>query len=245
MNAKNLMERPNRGGVIFLRHAMTGRMLLVAMLVLFCTVIGARADTGDDFARLKKELKQDILEELRGEVMTAESSKVRFQEMKQELKKEILQELRNGLEADKRSDRQSVRILKEEVQRDVLNHFQATTANHPQAVHEPEARFGNVEGQMLHNGVGLAECKVRLVQLLDAGTRLTAPQKGQEFITTTDSNGGFKFESLPVGDYRIKWRLPGDTGWIRRLRDKPDVSVLADRVNKMKEIETAKPLVSR
>ncbi len=107
---------------------------------------------------------------------------------------------------------------------------------------------GIVEGQILRGGKGLLDCHVKLVRLVEAQTMaglLKVSKEGIEFETVTDEEGRYRFEAIPVGSYKLKWQLPDDTGWIRRLRDKSDVDIEAGKTEVLKAIETKRGLAPR
>ncbi len=86
---------------------------------------------------------------------------------------------------------------------------------------------------------------MKLVRLLGSSTRFRGYTEDEEYETLTDESGMFHFRQIPEGNYKIKWELPGDTGWIRRLRDEPDLTIDSARLSIVKAIETARPLVPR
>lgn len=105
--------------------------------------------------------------------------------------------------------------------------------------------IGIVEGYILRRGKGLPNCRVKLVRMVETETimkLLNVFREGTEFIAVTDENGKYSFESVPVGNYKLKWQLPEDSGWIRRLRNEPDVTVEAGETHQLKEIETRRRL---
>jgi hypothetical protein len=59
-----------------------------------------------------------------------------------------------------------------------------------------------------------------------------APVKAKDdrFETETDDAGRYRFERVPPGDYLFYWMPGGETGWVRRLREKPDLEVVPGRV---------------
>ena len=59
-----------------------------------------------------------------------------------------------------------------------------------------------------------------------------APVKAKDdrFETGTDDAGRYRFERVPPGDYLLYWMPGGETGWLRRLREKPDLEVVPGRV---------------
>jgi hypothetical protein len=50
------------------------------------------------------------------------------------------------------------------------------------------------------------------------------------FETATDAAGKYRFERVPPGEYLFYWMPDPESGWIRRLRDKPDFEVVAGGV---------------
>ncbi|MDK1030489.1 MAG: carboxypeptidase-like regulatory domain-containing protein [Planctomycetia bacterium] len=105
---------------------------------------------------------------------------------------------------------------------------------------------GVAEGEILHRGKGLPDCRVKLVRLVQAESiagLLKVFKEETEFETVTDEHGKYRFEMLPVGSYKLKWQLPGDTGWIRRLKDRPDVTVSVGQTSVIKTVETTRGLV--
>ncbi len=107
---------------------------------------------------------------------------------------------------------------------------------------------GIAEGQILRDGNGLPDCHVKLVRVVEAQTMaglLKVSKEGIELETVTDKDGKYRFEAIPLGSYKLKWQLPDDTGWIRRLQDKPDVDVEAGTTKVLKAIETRRGLAPR
>ena len=103
-----------------------------------------------------------------------------------------------------------------------------------------------VAGRMLRGGDGLPECRVKLVRMR-RHPAMFGPLDGyvedSEFVSVTDEDGRCRLEGLPVGEYKVKWQLPEGKGWIRRLRDKPDVIVEEGKMNFVAEIEAHRRLV--
>lgn len=186
--------------------------------------------------------------------------KIDREEFKAGIKREILAELReSGTLAEMArqafTDQERARITAE-VERGVLaklsaqiEHYQAvgsgtsTTAGGVDLVTGPA---GSAEGRVVRNDEGLPGCRIKLVRIMrGAGVvdMLRVYEEGAEFLTVTDEDGRYRFDHLPVGAYKVKWQLPGDTGWIRRLRDEPDVTVEAGKNATMKDIKAHVRLV--
>ena len=52
-----------------------------------------------------------------------------------------------------------------------------------------------------------------------------SPRNGIVLKTQTNSKGYYILHEVPPGYYRLYWMPDTDTGWIRRLREKPDIEV--------------------
>lgn len=201
----------------------------------------------DDEAKqeLKEAIKQEILQELRGESLIGASEESAMDKLKKEIVQEILEALRAQQEAAEASVNQAQRKLKEDLREEILKDLNANQpGQHPQAARYTSGSFGHAEGVMLRRGLGLRACKVKLVALSGTTNRFQGYSEGEEYITVTDEKGKYRFDNLPVGPYKLKWELPGDTGWIRRLRDRPDVIVRESELSVLKPVETARPLLS-
>jgi hypothetical protein len=74
---------------------------------------------------------------------------------------------------------------------------------------------------------------------------LNTIREGAEFTAVTDEHGKYVFEKLPVGTYKLKWQLPNDRGWIRRLRDKPDAVITEGQTAVLKSVETSRRLIGQ
>ncbi len=50
------------------------------------------------------------------------------------------------------------------------------------------------------------------------------------FETKTDSRGRYIFEKVPPGLYSLYWIPDNETGWVHRIREKPDFEVIAGKL---------------
>lgn len=107
---------------------------------------------------------------------------------------------------------------------------------------------GGVSGRIVKFGAGVASCKVKLVRWVgmeDLSEVYEALQSGLEFETVTDGDGKYVFTQVPVGAYRLKWQPQGESGWLRRLSDRPEVWVEEGKVAAAKDIRMDRAPVPR
>lgn len=123
--------------------------------------------------------------------------------------------------------------LKEELKGDVRKEL------HKQGV---KTEFGAVKGRIVVRGVGLPECRVKLVKLTGASI-FTGRKKALEFETVTDKDGKYSFRDVPTGDYQMQWLPKGATGWIRRLTEKADVVVHKGKTFYAKDVDMKRAVI--
>jgi hypothetical protein len=99
--------------------------------------------------------------------------------------------------------------------------------------------MGSVEGVIMWQGKPLKNRKVKIVLERYTGFSVAALKQWfaadkekslQDEIaleTQTDSRGRYVFHEAPPGYYRLYWMPDANTGWIRRLREKPDIEVVS------------------
>ena len=97
--------------------------------------------------------------------------------------------------------------------------------------------MGSVGGVILWQNEPLKNRKVKIVLERYTGFSQAALERwfsddkekslknGIVMETQTDSNGRYIFHEAPPGYYRLYWMPDAKTGWIRRLREKPDIEV--------------------
>ncbi|MGE5254369.1 MAG: carboxypeptidase-like regulatory domain-containing protein [Planctomycetaceae bacterium] len=101
--------------------------------------------------------------------------------------------------------------------------------------------MGGVEGVILWQGKPLANAKVRIelvrytgfspgfVKKVFPGDGKESSDRGISIETQTDSQGRYTFEGVPPGSYRLYWMPDTKTGWVRRLRENPDLEVISGK----------------
>ena len=106
--------------------------------------------------------------------------------------------------------------------------------------------YGSVEGRIVRRGVGEPEARVKLVRWLEEASLLGVfkeLKKGAEFETTTDQDGRYAFKEVPVGSYELKWLPKGSDTWIRRLTERPDVTVKKGTTLMARTVELSRPVL--
>ena len=177
-------------------------------------------------------------------------------QLKEEIKREILAELGRNQPSPQASDQLERKQMKEEIEREILAKIQEQDQILAHAKPNQNARatptsvtvWGSAEGLILHKGNGLSGCRVKLVRLAKSDSIIdlfSAYREGAEFESVTDAEGKYRFEKIPVGYYKIKWQLPDEKGWIRRLRDKPDAVIAEGETAVLNSVETSRRLVGQ
>lgn len=217
--------------------------LLALVLILFVnlsTPISSNAE--DDLRDLKEIIKKEIMQELQAEIAKSLHDIESIAALKETIKREILEELRMETQHTEQEQRLIRNTLKNEVKEEIFEALKEDkAATHPQAAVDGQTALGDATGQILRRGQPLPGCYVKMVHL--TVSKFKTAKWGQEFQTITDSEGRFHFKEVPVGAYKLKWQLPGDTGWILRLRDRPDVVVLSGQPSTIPAIETSRGTV--
>jgi hypothetical protein len=104
--------------------------------------------------------------------------------------------------------------------------------------------LGRVQGLILWQGKPLANGKVRIELEKYTGVSWASVKKmfsgnekesyesdqGVSLSTQTDSKGLYAFEKVPPGTYRLYWWPDFKTGWVHRLREKPDFEVVSGKL---------------
>jgi len=106
-----------------------------------------------------------------------------------------------------------------------------------------DRNLGSVEGKILRGGSPLSGCQVKL-QMLEKGGLLTKgyhPVEGAvEIETVTDNEGVYRFANVSPGLYKLYWKPPSETTWVRRFKMEPDVIIEPGKLTNPKDVETMK-----
>lgn len=206
---------------------MKRRSLIMTTMLALLTIAGCQMRP-PNHEQLKAEIMQDVLLEVRKQLaaygVSGEFVADARSEMKWEIEQEVVRKLQM-LAPDSEVPMTASRLLQ---------------------APGPSGPTGVAEGSILRNGEGLPDCRVILVAMVRADTALgllKGFKDGDKFETVTDKDGKYRFVRLPAGSYKLKWQLPGDTGWIRRLRYEPDVTIEAGTTSMLANVETSRRLV--
>jgi len=106
--------------------------------------------------------------------------------------------------------------------------------------------MGRVEGVIRWLGSPMVHGKVRIVLMKYTGfspgslkkifppdPETSAGQYEMTLITQTDSQGRYAFDRVPPGQYMLYWQPNENTGWVRRLREEPDIEVIAGKLARL------------
>lgn len=84
--------------------------------------------------------------------------------------------------------------------------------------------YGKVSGRMLNRGKTLPGCQVKIT-LLEKWGFFGSPREGVHFETVTDENGHYSFDRVTPGGYKLYWKPPHESSWIRSVKMEPDFFV--------------------
>ena len=105
---------------------------------------------------------------------------------------------------------------------------------------------GAIAGRVVRGGKPLAECRVRAVRLVEEkdflglSSRLVPVKNEEPLEATTNAEGGFRIDGAAPALFKLYFCAPGDTHWIRRLREEPDADVKAGFVTRLKDIDLSR-----
>ena len=150
----------------------------------------------------------------------------------EKLKEQIKEELRLEFEGKQGKDDIAIEEkIKEELRLEFENKKQME-----EETFEVE-NYGRVAGRMLAKGKPLPGCQVKIMMLEKWGM-FGKPKEGLRFETITDENGRYLFEKVHPGGYKLYWKPPGETSWIRSIKMEPEIFVEAGETYHFRDRET-------
>ena len=182
---------------------------------------------------------------LRQEIRREAEPPVNREVAKEKIKREVMQEL-EAEKASKEEAGQSPKEFKEEIKKELKEEFEAKHAAEKKVFQE--TNLGRVEGRILRKGRPLPDCAVTIVMLVKAKIPLAGsfyqPEIPTEYEGITDREGRYHLINVAPGEYKIYWKPPAESGWIRRLEMKPDIIAEAGKTTYPKDIETFKRVIN-
>lgn len=235
-------EKHSLPRTLYTRSPELVRQGILGSFVIVACCLSAVAQDADEFEQLKESLKREILREMIEDSKSSTPSN-EMQALKEQIKQEILEELRlqKGMGAS-HNEESPMNAVREELE--PRNNTSKPLRLHPQGVPQPVFGRGDAEGYIFRGERGIAQCKVKLLRI-DRPGRRRGYQEEVEFQTITSAEGLYRFENIPEGKYALKWQLPGEEGWIRRLNKGSDVTVEPGRTHILKPVNMSKGLVPR
>lgn len=108
----------------------------------------------------------------------------------------------------------------------------------------PSQVKGNIVGRIFNGEDPAWGCKVKVVFIRGQSDILTKLFSGAAvsadgqmvFETHTDKDGVYEFSGVPVGAYDIYWSPRGGDSWIRKLSEKPAITVLPRKTVQYEDI---------
>lgn len=91
-------------------------------------------------------------------------------------------------------------------------------------------------GRVIRDGQPLPRCVVKIVKISTGGWFGGKKEKEAEFTTITDEGGKYEFKNIPYGDYDVYWKPSAEESWVRRLSDKPNITVEAGQTVEFPDI---------
>ncbi|MCR4293132.1 MAG: carboxypeptidase-like regulatory domain-containing protein [Candidatus Kuenenia sp.] len=106
-----------------------------------------------------------------------------------------------------------------------------------------DANLGSVEGRILKSGKPIKDCQVQLRRLEKSGLlsrEYRMVDGALELEVVTNDEGFYHFMNVMPGEYKLYWKPPLETTWVRRFKMEPDVIVESGKTIKPRDIEVLK-----
>ena len=137
----------------------------------------------------------------------------------EKLKEQIKEELMYALERKQEKDEYEI---EEKIKENLTLEFEQKQQV-KEDIFEAE-NYGKVSGRMLNRGKTLPGCQVKIT-LLEKWGFFGSPREGVHFETVTDENGHYSFDKVTPGGYKLFWKPPHASSWIRSIKMEPDFFV--------------------
>ncbi|MCR4291088.1 MAG: hypothetical protein NUV86_12605 [Candidatus Scalindua sp.] len=151
------------------------------------------------------------------------------------LKKQIMEQIRNEFELKQEIQKQEGVAIEDRIKEELRSELEEKEQIRGKA-YEAE-NYGSVTGRMFYRGKLLPGCQVKIVMLNQWGI-FGKPKEGMHFEAVTDENGRYLFEKVNPGGYKIYWKPPHESTWIRSIKMEPDLFVEAGETYHYRDRET-------
>ena len=158
---------------------------------------------------------------------------VDVERLKEQIKEELRLEFEKKQEAQLEIQQEDGVAIEERIKEELMAEFEEK-----ERAYDAE-NCGKVAGRMLLKGKPLPGCKVKIQSCLWKKWGIFGnPRKGLRFETITDENGCYLFDKVQPGGYKIYWKPPGGSSWIRSIKMEPDIFVEAGETYHFRDRET-------
>jgi hypothetical protein len=147
------------------------------------------------------------------------------------LKEQIMEQIRREFETKQGRLEQEEVSIEDRIKKDLRGEFE-----NREKAYDVE-NFGKVTGRMFYKGKLLPGCQVKII-LLEKWGIFGKPKEGLRFETITDENGRYLFEKVNPGGYKVYWKPPHGSSWIRSIKMEPDLFVEAGETYHYRDRET-------
>ncbi|MCQ9206890.1 MAG: carboxypeptidase-like regulatory domain-containing protein [Omnitrophica bacterium] len=107
----------------------------------------------------------------------------------------------------------------------------------------PSGNKGYLVGRIFNGTSPAVGCKVKIVYIkgqMGVFSKLFGADASEEselaFESKTDENGTYEFNGVPVGSYDLYWLPSGRDAWLRKLSEKPSITVLPGKTIQYEDI---------
>lgn len=151
------------------------------------------------------------------------------------LKEQIMEQLRHEFEIKQERQEQEGVAIEDRIREEFRSELESKEQMREKAY---EAKnYGKVTGRMFFKGKPLPGCQVKIIMLERWGI-FGKTKKGLRFETITDEVGRYLFEKVHPGGYKIYWKPPHESTWIRSIKMEPDIFVEAGETYRYRDRET-------
>ncbi len=147
------------------------------------------------------------------------------------LKEQIMEQIRHEFEIKQEEQVQESVSIEDKIKKELRGELE-----NREKVYDEE-NYGRVTGRMFYKGELLPGCQVKIT-LLEKWGIFGKPKEGLCLETTTDENGRYLFEKVNPGGYKISWKPPHESTWIRSIKMEPDIFVEAGETYHYRDRET-------